>query len=183
MAHRSGKTSAKSMVAGTVLAIVALILTTPLAALSILLANRLSRWWALTSDERTVKRIHKLKRQLVELRTIRLYQLLIPLGGFILLVVNAFTLMVSTTYLALFVDLHHSLGDSRFPNMSASYLRAIRLLPLIVGAGANLYATWLVRRYAQRLPAYRMRIEREMETLQLSLSPNLHGSDPNPFSE
>jgi hypothetical protein len=156
------------------LAISALILMTPIGVLTMIAIHRGERWWAMTSDKRTVKRIGKLKEELSRLQTIRLYQMLIPFGGFMLLIINTITLMISTAYISLLFDLRlHAGNGPREPQMSIISMRLVRFAPVLIGAVVNLYATWFVRRYALRLPAYKMRVEREIATLQSSLSPNL----------
>jgi hypothetical protein len=157
-----------------ILAIIALILMTPIGVLSMIVLHRGERWWAMTSERRTIKRIGKLREELSRLQTIRLYQMLIPFGGFMLLIINTITLMISTAYISLLFDLRlHAIDGPRQPEMSIISLRVVRFAPVFIGAVVNLYATWFVRRYALRLPAYKARVEREMATLQSSLSPNL----------
>ena len=157
-----------------ILVVIALVLG-PLGMLIMgLVAHRLARWWALTSDKRTLRRIHKLKQELDRLQTIRLHQMLVPVGGFMLLIVYAITLMISTAYvsLVLYFRIHDTDSLAR-PQISLTTLRILRATPLWIGVAVSLYATWFVRRYWLRLPAYRKQVEREIAMLETSLGPGV----------
>ena len=156
---------------GAFLALSLLVLMTPVGVLTGIAVVRVERWWALTSDRRALRRIGKLQQQLDRLQTVRLYQMLIPLGGFILLVINTVTLMIGTAYVSLLVDLRAPALHGSTSAQVSLITRLVRLAPLIIGAAVNLYATWFVRRFAVRLPAYKARIEREIAMLRSSLSP------------
>lgn len=158
-----------------ILVVIALVLMAPVAALMAgLAAHRVARWWALTSEKRTLRRIDKLRRELDRLQTIRLHQMLVPLGGFMLLIVYAITLMISTAYISLLFYLRiDSISGLPPPQISVTALRILRATPVLIGAGVSVYATWFVRRYWLRLPAYRKQLEVEITMLESSLAPHL----------
>jgi|SRR5690348_1432283 hypothetical protein len=166
--------SPRTMQLVIIIVVISLVLIPPVGVLTAIAAHQVARWWALTSDKRTIKRINSLKRELGRLETIRLHQMLVPMGAFVLLIINAITLIISTTYVSLIIHLRlQGVEGTLKPHISLMALRVLRLTPILIGAAISIYAAWFVRRYWLRLPAYRESLEREIGMLESSLSPNI----------